>query len=75
MEGIELSTRDGHSGIGVGHIPGRKNAALYLKRGAMIEVMAYFRDDECAGRVVSWLDWFGEQVGISREKEHGRTEG
>ena len=33
--------------FGTMHIPNRKNKALVKIRGATIEVLAYFRNDEC----------------------------
>ena len=45
-----LVIQKGNSKIefGVSWLPNRKNAALIKTRGAMLEPLAYFRNDECA---------------------------
>ena len=42
--------------IGVSSVPNRKSQFLYTTRGAMVEPLAYFRNDECAARFSRILD-------------------
>lgn len=40
----EMTTRD--VGLCIGHLPDRVHPAIYIDRGAVIRVLAYFRGEE-----------------------------
>ena len=44
----------------VGHLPERKSVCLYLVRGSVLDVLAYFRDEDSARTALAWLDDFAE---------------
>ena len=48
--------------FGITNIPYRKHKCLYLMRGAMLEPVAYFRNDEDAARFESVMDMMIETV-------------
>jgi len=43
-------------------IPNRKSKALYRTRGAMVEVLAYFRSDDCAEQFEKIIDFMIENI-------------
>ncbi len=45
---IKIITKTQTIEFGVSRLPNRKNKVLYKLRGAMVEPLAYFRNDECA---------------------------
>lgn len=40
----------------IGHLPGRKQAALYVVDGSVSTMLAFFPDDEKAQRAIAILD-------------------
>lgn len=58
--GIELVQTDTalntEHAIGLSRLPGRKQVSLYLREGAVITPVAFFREDDHAKQVVAWLD-------------------
>ncbi len=45
---IKIVTKTETIEFGVTALPNRKNKILYKARGATLEALAYFRNDECA---------------------------
>lgn len=58
---MKVETRSGEIEIGVMSVPGRKGKALYKTRGANIDLLAYFRNDDCAEEFEKALDWIIEE--------------
>lgn len=54
--GIQIDTKNGTIQFGVMTVPNRKQKALYISRGANIDVLAYFTSDENAERFDKALD-------------------
>jgi hypothetical protein len=51
----------------VGMLPGRKSVCLYTVRGSVLDVLAYFRDEDHAWDALAWLDDFaGQRVADER---------
>lgn len=42
-------------------LPNRKQKALYKTRGANIDVLAYFRNNQCADEFSDAINWIVEQ--------------
>lgn len=61
--GIELVQKDTvlnrEHALGIGRMPGRKQICLYLREGARITPVAFFRDDVHAEEVKRWLSMLG----------------
>ena len=58
MSSIKIETKNnGTMEFGVMKIPDRKSRALFVTRGAMVEVLAYFRSDDQAERFENLLDF------------------
>ena len=56
MSGLRIQTQDRDIEFGVTEIPNRKSKCLYKMRGANLEVMAYFRNDDCADEFSRLID-------------------
>jgi hypothetical protein len=48
--------RVGGKSLYVGHLPGRKQACLYVLDGSTIRTLAFFADDEKASEALDMLD-------------------
>lgn len=59
FDGIELIQKDTaldtEHALGIGRMPGRKQVCLYLREGASITPVAFFKDPEHAKQVMGWL--------------------
>lgn len=49
----------------IGPLPTRKSIALYLIQGSVMHVLAYFRDEDEARRLLSFLDGMFAPVEVS----------
>jgi hypothetical protein len=66
--GIKIETKDNKVEFGVMSIPNRKQKVLYCTRGAMIDMLAYFRSDEHAEKFEKIIDFIIDTLGTDKEK-------
>ncbi len=63
FEGLEIIQKDtvlnSEHALGIGRMPGRKQVCLYLREGARITPVAFFRDPVHAAEVKQWLALIG----------------
>jgi hypothetical protein len=60
---IKIEVRgEGTVQFGVMSLPNRKNKLLYTTRGAMIEPLAYFINDDCADQFNKIIDFMLEHL-------------
>lgn len=69
MSSITFSRGKEEVTFGVTKIPYRINQALYVMRGAHLEVLAYFRNDDVASEFDRILDYITEMYAKGRSKQ------
>ena len=57
---IKIESKKGKVEFGVMSFPDRKSKCLFYCRGAMLEPLAYFRNNECAEKFDQILDFIYE---------------
>ena len=55
----------------IGALPGRSQVALYINRNAEIEILAYFRSEEMARKMLLYLDEFTDLANRAAEVLRG----
>lgn len=64
VEGHHMACVNTNGHLAIGHLPGRKQVALYQEQQACLRVLAYFRTEEDAQAALDFIDKLATKAGM-----------